>query len=354
MQVRDQFEVTPPDFRFDLELEADLLEEIARLHGYENIPTTLPSTTMNLIQGSDRHDRDQRIRDVLITQGYFEAITYSFIEPTSGKVVAPDRTPLELSNPITSEMAVMRTSIWSGLINAALHNLNRRADDIRLFELGMIFEQVSTVLEQRHVLAGLALGKARHLQWGEGSRDIDFYDVKQELENIFAGLQLPQCQWSPASDLALHPGQSAVLECDGKIVGKVGVLHPRVQRHFDLEQTVVVFEIELDNLPASVLAAYAPISKFPSVRRDISIILNEGIAADDVLVAVRRAAGEQLRDLQLFDEYRGQGIDSDKKSLTMGLIFQAYSSTLTEEEIEETMKRVLLQLHDDFGGTLRN
>ena len=349
-----RLEVIPPDFRFDLELEADLLEEVARMYGYDEISSTLPRASMNLVQGSIRHDRDQKIREILITQGYYEAITYSFIERTTAELIAPDRRLHELSKPITSEMAVMRTSIWPGLLNAASHNLNRQVEDIRLFELGMIFEQVAEELEQRHVLAGLALGKARQLQWGERQREVDFYDIKQDLENIIKVLGLPQCEWRLGTDPALQPGQSAAIESSGKVIGKLGVLHPKIARHFDLEHTVVVFEIELDYLPSNVLSSYSPVSKFPTVRRDISIVVKEGISAADILNAVRTAAGDQLRDLKLFDEYRGQGIDSDKKSLTLGLIYQAHSSTLKDEEIEETMKRVLLQLHDDFGGTLRN
>ena len=350
----DHFEVTPPSFRFDLELEVDLLEEVARLYGYDNIPSTLPATTLSLVRGSDRYERDERIRDFLIAQGYFEAITYSFIEPSAARMVAPDRGALVLSNPITSEMSVMRTSIWAGLINAALHNLNRQVDDVRLFELGMIFEQASDVLEQRHVLAGLAVGKVRREQWGEASRNIDFFDVKQELENLFDTLSVPARRWSPGTDCALHPGQSAIVDIGGTVLGKVGVLHPELQRHFGLAHGAVLFEIELDKLPPGAAAIYAPISKFPSVRRDISVIVDRRFAATALLDAIRHAAGDQLRDLQLFDEYQGQGIDAGKKSLTMGLIFQAHSSTLRDEEVEETMKRVLSQLHDDFGGTLRN
>ncbi|TDJ62794.1 MAG: phenylalanine--tRNA ligase subunit beta, partial [Proteobacteria bacterium] len=166
-----QLEVTPPPFRFDLELEADLVEEIARIHGYDNIPATLPSATMTLMQGSKRRDCDQRIRNTLITQGYFETITYSFIDPTAGRIVAPTRRPLELSNPITSEMGVMRTSLWPGLINAAVHNVNRQAQNMRIFELGMVFELRDDGLEQRHMLAGLALGTVVPEQWGEAPRD---------------------------------------------------------------------------------------------------------------------------------------------------------------------------------------
>ena len=350
---QDYLTVTPPSFRFDIEIEADLLEEVARIYGYENIPSTLPTMTMRMARGSDRHERDQRIRDILVTQGYFEAITYSFIELASAKIVEPKRRPLELSNPITNDMSVMRTSIWTGLINAASYNFNRQADGARLFELGTVFEQVSDVLEQRYVLAGLASGNVRPPQWGEKPRNIDFYDVKQELDNLFNALLLPTCSWSTGTDPALHPGQSALVMVNGRTIGKVGVLHPKIARHFDLEQVIVLFEIELENLPAASIATYLPISKFPSVRRDLSIIVDQRITAAEILGATRQAGGEHLRDLQLFDEYRGQGIDSDKKSLAIGLIFQGHSNTLTEIEIEDALSRVLLKLSDDFGVTLR-
>lgn len=346
--------VTPPNFRFDLELEADLLEEIARLVGYDNIPATLPRAAMSLVAGTSRHERDERIRQVLLAQGYFEAITYSFIDAESSRIVAPSRTPHELANPITAEMAVMRTSVWPGLIRAAQYNLNRQVDNVRFFELGVIFDKRNNGLEQRHVLSGIALGGVAPAQWGEEVRNVDYYDVKQDLKNIFEMLKIASGEWTPATDAALHPGQSATLEVAGRVIGKVGLLHPRVARHFNLDTSPVVFEVALDEMPEAGMVSYAPISKFPSVKRDISIVVGEEVAAADVLTVVRNAAGERLRDLQLFDEYRGQGIDSDKKSLAIGLIFQAYSSTLIDEEVEETMKRVLLQLHEDFKGTLRN
>ncbi len=348
-----RLEVTPPAFRFDLESGADLLEEVARVHGYDNIPATLPSAEMTLVSGAPRHESDRRIREKLITQGYFEAITYSFIDARSGYLVAPTRRPHELSNPITSDMAVMRTSMWPGLITAALHNLNRQIQDLRLFELGAVFELDYDGLQQRHMLAGLALGQARPEQWGETSREVDYYDIKQEVESVLVTLGLAPGEWSAVSDPALHPGQAAAIETGGRTIGKVGVLHPRIAQQFGLEQLAIVFELELEKLPPTGAPAYTPISKFPSVRRDISVVLDRTVAAAAVLDTIRSAAGDLLRDLQLFDEYRGQGIDSDKKSLAMGLIFQASSSTLRDEEIEETMERVLLQLHADFGGTLR-
>ncbi|MFT4564776.1 MAG: phenylalanyl-tRNA synthetase beta chain [Gammaproteobacteria bacterium] len=346
--------VTPPNFRFDLQIEADILEEIARLIGYAEIPVTLPRTRMSLAPPTTRHERDTLIRLVLSTQGYFEAITYSFTDTASMTLIEPARGAQILSNPISSDMAAMRTTIWPGLIRAAKHNLNRQIDDIRMFELGLIFDNSGGALQQRHVLAGIAIGDAHPEQWAATSRSIDLYDIKQEITKLFEELGIAGYEWSVGDDAALHPGQSAQISISGTKIGKLGVLHPGIASEFDLDNTVIVFELELDKLPDVKTAAYSPISKFPSVRRDVSVVLSGDIAASDVLIAIRKVAGEHLRDLQLFDEYRGQGIDSDKKSLTIGLIFQALSSTLTDEEIEETMKRVQLQLHDDFRGTLRN
>lgn len=345
--------VEPPPFRFDLELEADLLEELARMHGYDEIPATLPSTRMTVSQTSERRDRDRIIRDVLIAQGYYEAVTYSFIDSAAAKIIAPTSVVHELQNPISSEMSVMRPSIWPGLIKAAIYNINRQVDDVRLFELGMVFEWLGENLEQRHVLSAIALGRSRPEQWGESPKNIDYYDIKQEFASTLERLAKVDIEWSRGTDPSLHPGQSADLYSRGVQIGRAGALHPRIAQHFGLDKTAFVFECDLDKLAVLPTPAYQPISKFPSVRRDISVVLDQDCPAAEVLNAVRGVGGESLKYLQLFDEYRGQGIDSDKKSLTIGLIFQASSSTLRDEEIEETMKRVLLQLHADFGGTLR-
>jgi len=346
--------VTPPDFRFDLELEADLLEELARMIGYDNIPATLPSASMTLAGGSERRDADQQIRSYLIAQGYYEAITYSFIEDEDCRAIAPDKQAHRLENPISSDMSVMRTSVWPGLIRTANYNLNRQHEDIRFFELGMVFEQTNPGLQQRHVLSGIAVGRVQPEQWGAESRNIDFFDLKQTIAGVLSSLGQVDFDWVAGSDAALHPGQSADLLCAGNRVGRVGLLHPSTARHFDLEHEAIVFEVELEKLPPRPLPAYSPISKFPSVRRDLSIVVDQGVAAGTLLDAVRQVGGESLKYLQLFDEYRGQGIDSDKKSLTIGLIFQAHSSTLRDEEIEATMERVLAALQSDFGGTLRH
>ena len=346
--------VTPPAFRFDLELEADLLEELARIVGYDNIPATLPTTTMRLPTASVRRDRDEAIRAQLIALGYYEAVTYSFINEQDCLAVAPDKRPHELENPISSDMSVMRTSLWPGLLKAASYNLNRQADNIRFFELGLVFEHTDKGLEQRHVLAGIALGKVRPEQWGAAPEKIDYFDIKQDVENVLGRLGQALPRWQAGADPALHPGQSAQLSLDGTIAGQVGVLHPALARHFDLAPRAVLFELELERLPSNKVPAFEPISKFPSVRRDLSVVVDLEIAAGAILDAAREAAGDSLKYLQLFDEYRGQGIDSDKKSLTIGSLFQARSSTLRDEEIEATMERVMATLRADFGGTLRD
>jgi phenylalanyl-tRNA synthetase beta chain len=350
----DDLSVTPPPFRFDLELEADLLEELARIVGYDNIPATLPTTTMRLPAASVRRDRDAAIRAQLIAQGYYEAITYSFINEQDCLAVAPDKRPHRLENPITSDMSVMRTSIWPGLLKAAAYNLNRQAEDVRFFELGLVFEHTEKGLEQRHVLGGIALGKVRPEQWGAAAEKVDYYDIKQDVENIIARLGQAVPEWRSDNDPALHPGQSALLTLDGAVAGRVGVLHPSLARHFDLAPRAVLFELELECLPADKVPAFEPISKFPSVRRDLSVVVDRDVMAGAIVDAAREAAGDSLKHLQLFDEYRGQGIDSDKKSLTIGLIFQARSSTLRDEEIEATMERVMATLRAGFGGTLRD
>ena len=320
--------VSPPPFRFDLELEADLLEELARMVGYDNIPATLPNTTMRLPQPSLRDGLERGLRE-------------------------PKR-PHRLENPISSDMSVMRTSIWPGLLKAAAYNLNRQAEDVRFFELGLVFEHTDSSLEQRHVLAGVALGRARPQQWGAAPEKIDYYDIKQEVENILSLLGQPSPQWLEGDDPALHPGQSATLRLGDLALGRVGVLHPALARHFDLAPRAVLFELELERVPSDTVPAFEPISKFPSVRRDLSVVVARDVAAGAILDAARGAAGDSLKHLQLFDEYRGQGIDSDKKSLAIGLIFQARSSTLRDEDIEATMERVVATLRADFGGTLRN
>ena len=357
MKVDDStvpWQVEVPSFRFDVSIEADLVEEVARIQGYDTIPSRLPLTAGLPALGDAASPLEARARGTLSARGYFEAITYSFIDPALARMFEPDAESVPLANPISSEMSVLRRSIWPGLAAAALHNRNRQIEDIRLFELGMVFRQDHTGLQQTRQIAGLRSGPAVHTHWSERSRDADFFDIKQDVEALLQTLHQGRVEYTSAPHPALHPGQSAVMVCDGIEIGYVGALHPAIGARMGFDKPLFLFEIGLQEENVTRAAQFQPISKFPAVRRDLAVVVDESISAAVCLDVAREAAGELLRDLQLFDVYRGQGIDSGKKSLALGLIFQTLSSTLTDDEVEQAVRRVLAQLRERVGGTLRD
>lgn len=349
----DAWVVTPPAFRFDIAVEADLIEEVARVHGYDTIPLTLPEVAGRPAGTVKASAVENAMRSCLAARGYFEAVTYSFIDPERVRRFEPDVEGVMLANPISSEMSVMRPSLWPGLVDAARYNLNRQQDDIRLFEIGMIFRAGPDSVAQTNRTAGVRCGPALPEQWGATLRDTDFYDAKQDVEALVRILGIMGAKIEPARDPALHPGQSAALVVDGAVIGRMGALHPALARHLDIDKPLYLFEINYNLEAIERIAQYRPISKFPAVRRDISVVVDDEVPASICLDIAREAAGEILRDLQLFDVYRGQGIDYDKKSLTLGLIFQALSSTLVDDEVEETVQRVVENLSKRVGGRLR-
>ena len=357
MKVDDRaipWRVDVPPFRFDIAIEADLVEEIARIQGYDAIPARLPRTVGLPALGNSASPLQARARSILSARGYFEAITYSFIDPALAKAFEPDAESVALANPISSEMSVLRRSMWPGLVSAALHNRNRQVDDIRLFELGMVFRQDATMLHQSNQIAGLRIGPAVTTQWSDTARDTDFYDIKQDIESLLQTLYQNRISFVSAPHPALQPGQSAAMVRNGVVIGHLGALHPSIGGRLGFDKPLFLFEINCQDMVAAEAAQFQPISKFPTVRRDIAVVVDEAISAANCLDVARVAAGELLRDLQLFDVYRGQGIDSGKKSLALGLIFQALSSTLTDEEVEQAVRRVLAQLRERVGGTLRD
>lgn len=345
--------VTPPTWRFDLALEADIVEEIARVHGYDAIPLTLPAGAGAPAATSRAAAREARARASLVHRGYYEAVTYSFIDPALAARFEPEAESVALANPISSEMAVMRRSLWPGLVLAARHNLNRQREDVRLFELGMVFRPGAGALEQVDRLAGVRCGAAGPRQWGEPARMSDFFDAKQDLESMIAALGHAPLRCEPAAVPALHPGQSARLLAGERAVGLIGALHPTLAGELGIDKPLFLFELDLEALGEGGVRQYQPISRFPAVRRDLNVVVDAGISAAACLEAARAGGGEILRDLQLFDVYRGQGIDNDKKSLTLGLIFQTRSSTLTDDEVENAVRRVLAALGERVGGRLR-
>ena len=346
--------VRPTSHRFDVRIEADLVEEVARVYGYERIPARVQSVAVALRSRPEARHSLRAWRRCLETLGYQEAITYSFVDPRSQSLLDPDMAPVAVSNPISADMAVMRTTLWAGLIEALRFNQNRQQRSVRLFETGLRFLPGAEGLEQRPAIAGIACGERLTENWSDAAVALDFFDIKGDVETLL-GIDAGSGQFSfdAARHPALHPAQSTRLSRGGEALGWLGALHPELLKAFDLQGPVFVFE--LDCLPASKksLPNFKGLSKFPEVRRDIALVLDEAVAAADVLKTVREAAEGLLVNLRLFDVYRGQNIENGKKSMALGVILQHQERTLADEEINATIDRMLAALSARCGAVLR-
>lgn len=355
-RTADGWRVTPPSWRYDLELEADVIEEIVRVHGCDRVPRTQPRHTARIGSGSEQDVPLARLRQTLVEHDWFEAVTYSFVDPALQQRFDPEVEPLPLANPIASDMAVMRTHLWPSLINALQHNRNRQLERVRLFETGLRFvpqRGAEGDLAQIPALAGIANGPVWPEQWGAPARPVDFYDVKGDLEALMAQVGSERFAFVRAEHPALHPGQTARIEADGAACGWLGALHPRLQQALDLAATPILFELDLAAFARASLPAPEAVSKFPSIRRDLAVIVDESVMAAGLLESVREVAPAELRDAFVFDVYRGQGVDSGRKSLALGLILQGSSRTLTDSEVEAASARILSHLQCTHGATLR-
>ncbi len=352
--VADGWQVTAPSFRFDITIEVDLIEEIGRIVGYENLPSKRPLGALLMHpQPEGRLDRRDFL-NLLADRGYQEAISYSFVDPSVQKQLDPEGQGIELANPISSDLSVMRTTLWAGLLPVLQHNLNRQQSRVRLFEYGLNFVRQGDEIQQQNMLAGLAYGSLEPEQWGSAERKIDFYDVKADIEALL-GLTRKGAQFRfvPESHPALHPGQSARIYCGEEPAGWLGALHPALEKAFDLRGQCYLFEIKADMLYEKNVAKFAEISKFPAIRRDLAVVVDEAISADRVLECIKNAAPETLKNLKLFDLYAGERIDSGRKSLALGLTLQAQSRTLTDEEVDTAIEQVVNSLVCELGATLR-
>jgi phenylalanyl-tRNA synthetase beta chain len=350
----DGWNVTPPGFRFDIAIEADLVEEVARLTGYDQIPEHRPLSDLMLAAQPEAHTPLSQLRSMLVGRGYREAITYSFVSEADQQALDPGTARVSLLNPISSDMSVMRTSIWPGLLDALRYNLKRQRNSVRLFECGLVFRLEDSNLVQKQVLSGAITGDALPEQWGVESRGVDFFDLKGDVEALLSST-VPEsaCRFDPSEHAALHPGRSATVYCEDDELGCIGQLHPSVLTALKLSAPVYVFELDLTILSKGRIPQYQAISRFPTVRRDIAVVLDESISATAVRDCVGQSASDMLKNLELFDVYRGKGIDSGKKSLALSLTFQATSRTLRDEEIDDLMSRIVASLRDDLGGNLR-
>ncbi|MCE5990597.1 phenylalanine--tRNA ligase subunit beta [Pseudomonas sp. KCA11] len=349
-----QWTVNVPSHRFDISLEVDLIEELARLYGYNNLPVRYPQARL-APQGKPETRGDlPTLRRLLVARGYQEAITYSFIDPKLFELFSPGVEPLLLANPISSDMAAMRASLWPGLVKALQHNLNRQQDRVRLFESGLRFVGQLGDLKQQPMIAGVVTGSRLPEGWANGRDGVDFFDVKADVEALlgYSGA-LSDFTFSVGKHPALHPGQTAAIERDGKLVGYLGAIHPELAKALDLDRPVFLFELVLGDVVEGRLPKFSELSKFPETRRDLALIAGRDVASSSVLEVIRDNAGEWLTDLRLFDVYQGKGIDPDRKSLAVGLTWQHPSRTLNDDEVNAALQNILTSLEQRLNTTLR-
>lgn len=349
-----RWQVVVPSHRFDISLEVDLIEELARLYGYNRLPVRYPQARLAPQRKAEAAVELPALRRLLVARGYQEAITYSFIDPKMFELFNPGVAPLMLANPISADMAAMRSSLWPGLVKALQHNLNRQQTRVRMFESGLRFVGQLEGLKQEAMLAGVICGGRLPEAWAHARDTVDFYDIKADVEALLACAgSANEFSFAAGEHPALHPGQTARIERDGCLVGFVGALHPELAKTLGIDQPVYLFELVLAEVASGRLPKFQELSRFPEVRRDLALLVDRDVAATVVLDGIRAQAGDCLTDLKLFDVYHGKGIDPHRKSLAVGLTWQHPSRTLNDDEVNTTIENILSSLEQRFNATLR-
>ncbi|HSC22747.1 MAG TPA: phenylalanine--tRNA ligase subunit beta [Casimicrobiaceae bacterium] len=344
----DDFVVTPPSYRFDLAIEEDLIEEIARIRGYEAIPDTPRAHVQAMLPSPEERRGAGALKRRLVLRDYQEVITFSFVATADEQTLDPDARPIAVLNPIAAQRDAMRTTLLPGLLETLRTNVNRKLARVRIFEVGRTFGRGEPGQPMR--IGGLAFGSALPEQWASPSRPVDFFDVKGDLEALAAPLSLAT---HAAPKPWLHPGRSAAIEIGGKAAGWLGELHPRLMRAFELTAAPIAFELDLDALTRVPLPHGRPLSRLPSVRRDIAVIVNENIEVQNILQVLRDLASPQVEALDVFDVYRGGELPNGRKSVAILVLMRDTERTLTDEDAERIVAALLATLHARFGATLR-
>lgn len=344
-----------PSWRFDIAYEVDLLEELARVYGYNQLPVSRIHADLQM-QAKPETDLSIRyLRRHLGARGYREAITYSFVDPALQQLFDPALTPVPLKNPISAEMAVMRTSLLPGLMGAVLHNINRQQPRVRLYETGLRFVPGDDGLQQIPTLAMVCAGDRFEESWVTSGEKVDLFDLKGDLESLLALTRMPgSCEFEAASRAALHPGQTAQITRKGQVVGTLGTLHPTAAAQLGLNVPVYLCEVDLAVLLEGERPKFNELSKFPEVRRDLAVVVDKSVPAARLMDDVRSVSGTYLTDLRLFDVYTGKGIDPKRKSLALGLTFRDHSRTLDEEVVNLAVGQVIDLLEKNYNAELRN
>jgi len=347
---KGSIEATPPCHRFDIAIEEDLIEELARVHGYANIPPLAPPAPAVMLTRTESGRTPSDIRRLLADRDYQEVITYSFVDRAWESNFSPVPAPVALENPIAAQMSVMRSNLFGGLVNAVAFNASRKQTRIRLFEIGRCFVPEGQAINQPWRVGGIAYGEAYSLQWGLQRRNVDFFDVKGDVE----ALCMPRVvKFRALAHPAFHPGKSASVEIDGQAAGWIGELHPRWQQKYDLAAAPVLFELDLTQLRTGQVPEFRVLSRFPAVRRDLAAEFDENTLFADILEALKKGGPAILRDITVFDLYRGQGVPKGKKSLAFSVLLQDTDKTLTDAEAENAVTELRRILQEKFNAKLR-
>jgi len=374
--TEDGWQVNAPSYRYDLSIEEDYIEEVARIVGFDTLPRTYPSNTPVFTPLSENTVSPVDVKKRLVALGYQEVVTYSFVEAGQQQKLRPDLLALPLANPLSSELGVMRTTLTGGLINVLKRNASRQIHSMRLFETGLRFlaneeqvpisqlddytlasygggRQIDSSVQQQDMIAGLISGRVQGENWNADERRVDFFSLKGDVENLFAQANAGSLKFIRSDLPMLHPGQQAIVEVDGQIVGYLGALNPALIRDLDLDIEAVVFEFALQAVCQSRVPKASPLSRFPQVRRDLALLVDESVSFQQMIDVVRKAVPKTLVDVKIFDVYQGDNIESGKKSIALGLILQDFSRTLQDKDADKVVTRVTKQLEESLGAVLR-
>ena len=348
----DEWTVKVPSFRFDISIEEDLIEEILRIYGYSRVESHLPCMPINLRNVPTTKLSISSIRNTLVVLGYHEAITFSFVDNIHNGRLAPTLEAVILQNPISPTRSKMRTSLWPGLVEATQRNYSRQQKEVRLFEIGRCFSMTNNEIEQLTKVGGIVTGGRNPESWAHDSVDVDFFDIKGDVERLIA-LSGKSASFNRAILDSLHPGKSASIHIDDERIGYVGVLHPTVCEEYELDGNTVLFECDLDPLLTKSSMENKTISRFPNSRRDLAVVVNKDVLAKHIEDVARESAREFLSDITIFDVYTGEPLRNDEKSIGLGLTFQHPNKTLEDTYINERINATMSLLQKEFGARLR-
>jgi phenylalanyl-tRNA synthetase beta chain len=346
----DAFVTTPPSYRFDISIEEDLIEEVVRIEGYEKLPATLPHAASAMRAMPERVQDMSRIRQAMVARDYQEVVTYSFVDEAWEKDFGDDATPIRLANPIAEQLSVMRSTLLGSLVDTLKFNLNRRQTRVRLFEISRVFSQAGASFDQRRRLGAIAYGYARQEQWGVEAQHVDFYDLRGDLESLFSPREI---ELVAAQHPALHPGKSAQVLVNSRVVGWIGELHPGLRQRYEIPEAVVAFEVDTEAVAERPIPAFEAYSKYPIVRRDIAVEVADDIPVQTLLASLNKGRSSIVKDVAVFDLYRGKGIDSDKKGLAFRVLLQDTKKTLTDAGVDSAVAGLRDILEREHGAKLR-